>query len=251
MNITTLPIGASSPSQQVVLAAANEIDRLLAGSLVAASAKTTGSIVAHPKVLNQVVLNVGKLTAEDCLLAGRQLAISLSAHDQNLLVDCTGLVDSNDREPSETTPGARLSNFVRGLFVGTNQVDLWKGERPSPLLADTEIALTWERTDMSDADIARAIAEGEAVALGQLAAMHLVDRPANAKRPTDVATICDRSRADIRVRRRSSRFRSARDSGIRRDLRRRQGERPPALFTEAAATERPYPTTTSGSSARA
>ena len=149
----------------------------LGDGLYTASAKTPGVTAADPERDGGLALGIGDGSTAVAFHAGRKYAGSLPEGTDELVFDVSALVADGEVARPE------LSAFLRGLLVGDYRVDLWKGERPAPVLAKAAFGITGG----SQASIEAAITEATALAHGQRAAMHLVDRPANAKRPMDVA----------------------------------------------------------------
>jgi len=143
------------------------------GDLHFASAKTPGGIAL--KETDSYYIGLGETSVKTCILAGRTFGKSIAESEpKNLLIDLTYLgLDE-----------AQICAFIRGLWLATNEIGLWKEEKPKSILRDTTIYISTQ----VDSDLEQnVLAKAEAQATGQLAAMHLVDRPANAKRPEDVA----------------------------------------------------------------
>ncbi len=171
MNVLLQTTAPAPTVQRVRLISAKEFETLEEVGFGTASAKTVGGLATDPTAPGTLLLGIGEASTGDCLLAGRKLVVGLRDTPQDLHIATGDL------------PAGPLKAFVRGLHIGPYQVDLWKGERPAAPLDDTTLYL---QSDLGG-DLQAMLAEAKAIADGQLAAMHLVDRPANAKRPTDVA----------------------------------------------------------------
>ena len=140
-------------------------------AFLSASAKTAGGLAFTSD--GQALVGVGNGKPKGCLTAGRKLAAGLAeAGAEEVHVD---LGDLN--------PDAALA-FLRGLHVGGYQLGQWRGEGPkAPPTLKLSVSGSALRTSGE-----QVLAKAEALAAGQMAAMHLVDRPANAKKPEDVAS---------------------------------------------------------------
>jgi len=140
-----------------------------------ASAKTPGGLAASESSDNSLYVGLGDTSVKTCVIAGRTFgnAIAESEH-ADVLLDLSHLGTKADY----------ISAFLRGIWLSTNTIGLWKEEKPKKPLAETRFII---KTALSQTDEQQVLAKAEAQATGQLAAMHLVDRPANAKRPADVA----------------------------------------------------------------
>ncbi len=140
-----------------------------------ASAKTPGGLASKKNVDGGFYLGLGETSVKTCIAAGRTFGKALAETEQSsILIDLTSLGDDSDF----------ICSFVRGLRLSINQIGLWKEEKPAELLADKDFYI---KTALKLTTETEVLAKAEAMAVGQLAAMHLVDRPANAKRPADVA----------------------------------------------------------------
>ncbi len=140
-----------------------------------ASAKTPGGIAARRNSTTSLYLGLGDTSVKTCIVAGRTFggAIEDTAYT-SLLIDLSSLgADVN-----------KICAFLRGLRLSTNEIGLWKEEKPKEKLADKNFFVKTVLDTKTEQEV---LAKAEALATGQLAAMHLVDRPANAKRPADVA----------------------------------------------------------------
>ncbi len=191
MHITLTPTHGESDAQRIRLITAEQIGHDFEGSLGAAFAKTKGTLVTDPNDAAVLLLGIGDGGVRDAQFSARKLVTALRDLPQDLRIDAGILSSPTSRdashEPLDSTLDA-FKAFVRGLWLGAYQLDLWKGERPVDVLAETKIDIDGVDGGASDRDaLAVAVEEARALALGQLAAMHLVDRPANAKRPMDVA----------------------------------------------------------------
>ena len=146
-----------------------------------AKAQTLGEVAAQTAgqlgvgADGTLLLGVGAASAKTCLTAGRKFALALSASEEReLLVDASALGGDEDA----------LRAFVRGLSLGAYVLGQWRQARPEPATDGYSVVVAG---DLPDATGERVLAQAAQLAEGQRAAMHLVDRPANAKRPADVA----------------------------------------------------------------
>ncbi len=172
MQVQLSKAGAPGRGQRISLITKARVEADFANDLGAASAKTVGSLAPDPGDPKRLLLGIGDGGVRDCALSGRKLVAGLRDTPQDLVIETGELGEEG------------LKAFVRGLYIGTHQTDLWKGERPAAPLPDTTISVLTPRPE----DAQASLEEAAALAAGQLAAMHLVDRPANAKRPMDVAS---------------------------------------------------------------
>lgn len=139
-----------------------------------ASAKTPGGVAIKLKPEEGYYVGLGETSVKTCLLSGRTLGKTLAdAATSDVLLDLEVLGRETDQ----------ICAFLRGIWLATNVLSLWKQEKPEIPLANTTFYL---KTGLNAALEKEVLAKAEAEATGQLAAMHLVDRPANAKRPVDV-----------------------------------------------------------------
>ena len=154
-----------------------------------AVAKTPGNLVADADRPGGYRLGGGSGGVAEALHAGRKFVRDLPEDTSVLTLDVSAYLETND--PGTAPYPAPLAAFLRGCCLGTYRVDLWKGERPEPKLQNATISVTAAVPGFSESETARqlqaALENAQALAKGQAAAMHLVDRPANAKRPRDVA----------------------------------------------------------------
>lgn len=160
------------------LVTADHIDKTYGETLATASAKTPGAIATDPQAAGALLLGIGEGSAKSAFHAGRKFVNGLAEGAESIAIDVSAIASTSERADS-----APLLAFLRGLHVGTYRTDLWKGERPGEVLAEAVIYVTGGVSGQ----VERCIVEATAMARGQCAAMHLVDRPANAKRPMDVA----------------------------------------------------------------
>ena len=177
--------------------------------LRAASAKTPGGIAADERG-GGLALGIGDGTPASCFTAGRKLARALADVGDigSVTLDLASLATETDddrdddvsaesgrtsvataaAEGASSTPPADVATLavalLRGLDVGRYELGLWRGERPAPRLADLAVAVAGLGDEAAGR---RVLAQAAALGAGQRAAMHLVDRPANAKKPADVA----------------------------------------------------------------
>ncbi len=155
-----------------------------------ASAKTPGGLAVAPgaEPPTDLLLGLGKASAKTCFTAARKLVRALTEREVSegdVAIDLGNL-------PSEL-----LSAFTRGLHVGAYKLDRWT-KAADANEADARDGgsagpIRFELIgDFESATGERAVERGGAEALGQLAAMDLVDRPANRKKPAMVAERCER-----------------------------------------------------------
>ena len=193
---------------------ADELPRgFSAAALQSASAKTPGGIAPAPPATEAgtgtagggsatFYLGLGEADVAACYQAGRKAARALH--------ELTG--DAAEGSPGPRVVAVELGALAadrqgavalaRGLHVGTYALARWRREPERAGLADVTVLLAHASPASPGADrpggspdggpggavdLPEVLAEALALATGQLAAMHLVDRPANAKRPADVA----------------------------------------------------------------
>lgn len=144
------------------------------GALRAASAKPAGGTAAGAED-GELLVGLADASIRECIVAGRKLAGHLAAVEElgSVTLDLAS-AKLTDRESTA---------LLRGLDVGTYELGLWRGERPGPKLAGLRVRVT----GIDEGTAGRVLAKAAALGAGQRAAMHLVDRPANAKKPRDVA----------------------------------------------------------------
>ena len=181
-----LQYAATAPADQTLVRAitTEELEASYGDGLGTAAAKTPGHVAAVPGADGGLLLGIGDGGVAAAYKSGRKFAHGLPDSTTSLTVDVSALA------APEGGAGGGLVAFLRGLYVGTYRVDLWRGERPKPRLPDAVLTIVaGGDTGFSDSGnpLGAALREADALAKGQLAAMHLVDRPANAKRPADVA----------------------------------------------------------------
>ncbi len=138
-----------------------------------ASAKTTGGLGTNKE--GQLLVGVGSGELRDALLSGRKLGVLLRDMEEKQL-----RIDLSVYKKQEELVGA----FARGLYLSTYALGQWRQERETVFLEELSVELIGA---LSVAKGKAVLAKAEAIATGQRAAMHLVDRPANAKKPKDVA----------------------------------------------------------------
>jgi len=144
-------------------------------SLRFASAKTAGGTAAKPTGDDDYYVGLGETSVKNCITAGRIFGNSIAElKATHISIDLSALASDKDL----------VCAFVRGIWLATNVIGMWKQEKKSLPLSDTTFYIKTALSDNSENEV---LAKAEAEAAGQLAAMHLVDRPANAKRPSDVA----------------------------------------------------------------
>ena len=188
----TLEYAATRPPGQPLVRAATvaQVTDQYQDDLGMAIAKTPGTLVPAPDAPREYVLGIGDGTVAPALHSGRKFVRELPGSTEALAIDVSAYL--RPHEPGVRLPQEPLVAFLRGLYLGTYQVDLWKGDRPGPHLPEATLTVVAEGVSgFSESETATrlraALHEAGALAKGQAAAMHLVDRPANAKRPRDVA----------------------------------------------------------------
>ncbi|MFK8058345.1 MAG: M17 family metallopeptidase [Saprospiraceae bacterium] len=168
---TTLPSGTITFE---ALASSNPVFTGL-DALRFASAKTPGGIAAKQSGPDTFYIGLGETSVKTAVIAGRTFGKAIDeTTSSNILVDLSTL----------GTKDSQICAFLRGIWLATNLIGLWKEEKPATPLAASNFFI---KTQLDSAIEKQVLAKAEAQAAGQLAAMHLVDRPANAKRPADVA----------------------------------------------------------------
>ena len=151
-------------------------------SLSAAYAKTPGGLGAGLNKEGELItyLGLGNLSGKNIQTAARKL-VGLLAEKNETSVS----VDIRCLGKDETL----IFSFLRGLLLGRYVLGLWKEQRPTEPLLNCKLDVV---CSLSSASAKQVLAKAEAIATGQQAAMHLVDRPANAKKPADVAHYVER-----------------------------------------------------------
>ena len=144
----------------------------IAGRIETAFAKTPGAIGTLD---GEVCVGVGDATADACVRAGRKLVRAFEDSNPSVVhLDLRVLGSSSER----------LTNFLRGCLLGEYVLGRWRETTPVSPLGDTDVFC---ESELEGAELRRVLAKAQHLAAGQQAAMHLVDRPANAKKPADVA----------------------------------------------------------------
>ena len=175
MTIQSLP--PTLPDGILKFEAVNNDHTIFEGTdnFIFASAKTPGGLAAKKNDGESVYLGLGDSSIKTCLVAGRTFGKAMAETDRtSFLLDLSSLGSNSDK----------VCAFVRGLRLSTNQIGLWKEDKPEAFLANKDFYI---KSNLASSGEQEVLAKAEAIAIGQLAAMHLVDRPANAKRPADVA----------------------------------------------------------------
>ena len=174
------------------------------GAARTAAAKKPGGTTAG-EAARDLILGLGEAGAKDCLTAGRKLATLLHETGglRSVILDLSqadpgsednvvgGPVLGDDASLAEAAFGVhpelsrvdRAVAVLRGFYVGQYELGLWRGERPKQRLENLRLTVVGLPAGSEE----RVLAKAAALAAGQRAAMHLVDRPANAKKPQDVA----------------------------------------------------------------
>ena len=138
----------------------------------AAFAKTPGAL---GQLNGHRCVGLGGATTAECQAAGRKLVRALAAFTPaSLELDLTALGERPEA----------VQAFLRGCHLGTYVLGQWREEKPEAPLSGCNVFCG---SALGGGDLREVLAKAEALAAGQLAAMHLVDRPANAKKPRDVA----------------------------------------------------------------
>lgn len=142
-------------------------------------------------------LSLGTGSIKDCLKAARKLVSAFAKTDaKQIFVDIAPLLALGGEVSTvgsvQLSPKPdRFSAFVEGLVQGTYLLKQWAEVRIEEVLPETAIHLYASQGDVQHEMLAKAVKRAVAVGHGQLATMHLVDRPANAKRPADVAVYAE------------------------------------------------------------
>jgi len=141
--------------------------------LGAASAKTPGGLGSTSE--EGLIVGLGEATVKNCVQAGRKVSRCIAEDDlAKASFDLRALGESPEL----------VGAFARGLCLGAYALGQWKSDRETVGLEGHEFEIV---ADLDDTTGRAVLAKAENIAAGQMAAMHLVDRPANAKKPRDVA----------------------------------------------------------------
>lgn len=145
--------------------------------LSAAYAKTPGGLGAGLDKEGNLVtyLGLGNLSCKNVQTAARKLVGMLAERPESSTsvdIRCLGKDE------------ALIFSFLRGLFLGNYVLGLWKEVRDKEPLLESSLEII---SSLPSASAKQVLAKAEAISTGQQVAMHLVDRPANAKKPADVA----------------------------------------------------------------
>ena len=175
-----------------------------AGDLATLAARKPGGLAAGAGS-GELIVGVGRASAKTAFVAGRKLGGALAEIEAlgAVALDLSGLAPPQSDDAPEVAASGRAGGaplafgagelrasadelavaFLRGLHVSTYRLGLWRGERPAVPLEGLRVDVL----GIAGGDGRQVLAKAAALAAGQRAAMHLVDRPANAKKPADVA----------------------------------------------------------------
>ena len=186
------PLASAGEHPHVTLVGEHDGEAAGLADRVTNAGKTPGRLdrAAVGDAGDRFVLSIGGASLKDCRTAGRKLVGAFAKTSiAQLEIDVEVLLGG---EAGGLTPKPySLSAFVEGLVQGTYTLKQWAAERPEPVLPETAITLYASRAaataPVNTLGLGAVVEAAVAVGHGQVAAMHLVDRPANAKRPADVA----------------------------------------------------------------
>lgn len=201
MTLTLSPTPPDDTEALIRVRGEDALPTATAADLTTLAARKPGGLVAGTEP-GELIVGIGRASAKTAFVAGRKLGVALAEIDDlgAITLDLTELAPPSSDATAAPPPaedsslsygaGELLATrdelavaFLRGLHVSTYRLDLWRGERPAVPLRDLRVAVV----GLSSGEGPQVLAKAAALAAGQQAAMHLVDRPANAKKPADVA----------------------------------------------------------------